>query len=150
MHSSELIDEHVKCKVMDEHHTDEINYESAPVETWFNDVHHVLPPKDLISTGVARHGLRCARHGGPVYVTVEEAERGIPLDDVRLLEHPDYLKALAHLDEELALLPVVESSVAGGDIEGTRTGQVLVRGESLPRGRYRLDFGDGIRRVLVV
>ncbi|MEU7691089.1 hypothetical protein [Microbispora hainanensis] len=124
-------------------HTDEIAYEYAPEGRWAITRHYGTWKS---ASRTPQHELRCRRHDAPLYIRVADAEAGILLEGIPLLEHPEYLAALERQDREMAELPVLPCTRS---VEATGDGKAMVDGVVIPRGRYRLDVEDGLPHVLI-
>ncbi|MEV7004963.1 hypothetical protein [Streptosporangium sp. NPDC051022] len=141
----------VTCPYLGERHTDAIEYRHTPLEvmstTW--GTYHDGPGPDL-TTYVFKHCLHCLRHDTPLYVSIAEAQAGIRLGGVPLVEHEGYRRALARLEEELADLSLIVCSQGSDSIRYNEDRRILVDGQVVPRGEYRLEYGDGKHRKIIV
>ncbi|MFF4419136.1 hypothetical protein ACFYY8_41950 [Streptosporangium sp. NPDC001559] len=148
----------VTCTGFGERHTDSIVYREAPYGEvrlrWRSTWEGKQPMKESFDF---EHTLYCTRHtpfdGSSIpaefYVTVPQAEAGILLDGVSLLKHRDYLRAAVRRTERSIHLPVLHCPDGADSIQGAR-GRILVEGQPVGRGQYRLDYGDDIPRTMCV
>lgn len=148
----------VTCTGFGERHTDSVVYHAAPSGRVRLDWRSTWEGEELVPSSLeVGHILHCTRHtpsegsSSPVefYVTAKQGRAGILLDGVPLLEHPSYLIAAARLAESLAHLPVLDCPDGVDSIQGVR-GRIMVEGQLVFRGQYRLNYGDGISRTMRV
>lgn len=149
----------VTCTGLGERHTDSIVYQAAP----YGEVRlswRSTGEGDELVTGSFdfEHIVHCTRHTplphssrpAEFYVSVQQAEAGIRLDGVPLLEHPGYRLAAARLAARLAPLPVLDCPEGVDSIRFLPDRRITVGGQIVGRGKYRLDYGDGIIRTMSV
>lgn len=132
-------------------HTDHIRYEDLWVGHIRADSQMRVPftaLRDLV-WWKPQHVVYCTLHDSEDYISIEAANAGVLLGDLPLLQHPSFHAALARRAEALAPLQLIACPGGYESVWRGSDGRVRLGKVPVPRGRYQLDFGDGIPNILI-